>query len=142
MVLVNEDKFMSTLNRDCELIKLKNGSWDINFDKGDMVIVKGKESLHNACIIALLIAYNELKNNPTYTDKGNKAYSVLKENKTTMTVYKIQEYFKEVLEDIRRIKTVEYLEVIDSEKSHYAYQVFFKVISHNDETVKGGLDFG
>lgn len=138
----NEDKFTATLNRDCELIKLKNGLWDINFDKGDHVIVKGEKSLFNACIIALLTAYNELKNNPTYYEKFNKAYWVLKENKTDMTMYKIHEYFKEVLEDIRRIKSIDRLEVTDSETNNYAYDVFFRITSHNDETVQGSVAIG
>lgn len=147
MVLINnddEDKFMATLNRDVELVKLENGAWDIKFESGDISLVKGHKSLHNGIIIALLMGYNELKKkgNLIYEDKGNKAYEVLKENKTEMTAYKIECYFIEVLEDIRRIKSIDNLEVMDSERNNFAYYVFFKVIAHDDTTVEGGFDFG
>lgn len=145
MVLVNnddEDKFSATLNRDCELIKLKNGAWDINFDKGDMVIVKGEKSVRNACIIALLTVWNELKNNPTYLNTGNKAYSYLKANKSDMTLYNIECCFREVLEEIRRIKSIDILEVSDSENDAYAYSVFFSITTHNNKSVNGDVNFG
>ena len=131
----------ATLNNDINLIERENGYWDYQFDKGDLVISKDKQSLRNGLIIACLTSWNYLnrQGNPTYSEFGNKAYRELKKKKSNMVEYTIKQYFIEVLNNIRRVHRIVDIQVINHPTDPNAYNVFFTVEATNDEIVKGSF---
>lgn len=137
-----DEKFYKILNKDILLTKQENGKWDLTFEKGDYNVAKGKDSLYNACVIALLTGYNEIGRNDisTYKNFGNKSYELLKQNNNNHLVqYKLQSYFRECLENIHRVKTVSSLNVSASSNNVYAFDVIFSVIGLDDTYVNGNL---
>lgn len=142
MVQVNEennDKNLITLHRDMDLQQKSNDKFDLNFQRGDIVIDQGLNSLSNGIIIACLTGWNELKRskNTVYYDYGNHAYE-LKANKSNLVYYKVEQYFRKCLNNMRRVKTINNLVVTDIE---YGYKVYFNVTSLNDEIVNGEFNF-
>lgn len=129
-------KFNKTLNEDVQLTSNEYGEWDIKMRDKDYVNVTGITSLRNACIIAILTRYGELNDIPTYNGFGDKAYQVIKDNQNRLTEFKIETFIREVLENMRRIRTVN--EIIIT-KEAYHYLVEFTVTSINDELVKGSV---
>ncbi len=134
-----EDKYLKTLNRDMELIKKSNGKFDLNFNAGDNIVNKGTSSLYNGIIIRCLTGYQELNRtkNPIYQDYGNKAYELLKANKSNLIYYRVEQYFRRQLNTMRRIKTINELTV---KETLYGYSIYFNVTSINDEIAKGIID--
>ena len=127
-------RFNKTLNEDVQLKPNTYHKYDIQIENGDYVNVTGKESLHNAIIIAILTRYNEIKNN-LYEEFGCRAHDLIKANKSEMTRYKIEVFVEETLENMRRISEINYLEIKESET--HLYNVNFSVTSINDELIKG-----
>ena len=133
-----------TLNKDINLTEKDNGYWDYETSYGDYVIAENKQSLRNGLIIACLTSWNYMnrKGNPTYETFGNRAYEELKKKKSKMVEYKIKQYFIEVLNRIRRVKTVLDIQVLDHPTDPNAYIVNFTVEATNDEIVKGDFPVG
>ena len=129
----------NTLNKDIGLIERDCGYWDYDFQYGDIVHTKNKESLRTGLIIACLTSWNYLnrQENPTYAEFGNKAYWELKKKKSNMVEYTIKQYFLEVLNRIRRVNRVIDLQVLDTKNDPNAYDVVFIVEAINDEIVQG-----
>lgn len=125
-----------TQNKDHQLIHKPNHTWDINYLAGDIVETTGLDSLRNAIIFKIMTGYQELyrTGNPTYKDYGNKAWSQIKANRTENTRYKIEQYILEALKEIRRIKTVDELKVIE-DKDCDGYILYYTVTALNDEQV-------
>ena len=128
-----------TLNKDIALFKRYNGQWDLMFDKGDLVSATELHSLQTGIIIACLTSWNYLARygNPTYAEFGNEAYTLLKANKGVNTRYKIEQFFIDCLNRMRRVYLVEDLTVNDVPNNPYMYYVTFSVISINNELVNG-----
>lgn len=145
-----------TLHHDIGLIKRSNGLWDLWFGQdeiskeykdnayldiveGDLVNATELHSLQVGIIISCLTSWNYLNRtgNPIYTDFGNKSYSLLKKNKGVNTQYKIKHYFIECLERMRRVYSVEYLNVVEIKNNPYIYKVIFKVLSVTNTIVDG-----
>lgn len=131
-------RFYKTLNEDVQLKQNDAGEWDISIENGDYVNVTGNQSLHNAIIIAILTRMGELKNNPIYNEFGCRVHELIKENKTEKVFYKVELYVTETLEKIRRINTVDLVEVTESDI--HGYHIFFKVTNINDEIITGSVD--
>ena len=131
-------KFQKTLNQDVELKSNEYGRWDLNMENGDYVNTTGLPTLKNACIIAILTRYGELMENPTYHEFGCHVHRIIKDNKTKMNLFKIENYITQTLNNIRRVKTVNELKIIENE--HDTYNVYFTITSHNDETIKGNVN--
>ena len=129
-------KFNKTLNEDVHLVSDEYGKYDLDMFNGDYVNIIGVNSLRNACIIAILTRYGELKDNPTYELFGCRVHELIKDNQTKMTQYKIETFIVETLNKMRRIKTVDDINIL--KKPGY-YDVRFQVTSINDETVKGSV---
>lgn len=129
-------QFNKTLNEDVNLNCDEYGKWDLDMDNGDYVNTTGLVTLRNACIIAIMTRYNEIKTD-TYDGFGCKAHELIKDNKTKMTLFKLETYIEEVLRDMRRIQNVNYVEI--SEETSESYYVNFSVTSINDETIKGSV---
>lgn len=127
-------KLYKTLNEDVKLKSNNYGKFDIQFENGDYVNVTGNESLKNAIIIAIMTRYNELTN--LYTGFGCRVHELIKDNQNTMTKYKLELYVSEVLENMRRIKEVNSINITELDSK---YLVEFIVTSINDEIVKDSV---
>ena len=127
-------KLYKTLNEDVKLKSNNYGKFDIQFENGDYVNVTGNESLKNAIIIAIMTRYNELTN--LYTGFGCRVHELIKDNQNTMTRYKLELYVSEVLENMRRIKEVNSINITELDSK---YLVEFIVTSINDEIVKDSV---
>lgn len=145
-----------TLHHDIGLVQRSNGLWDLWFgqDKiserykrysyldiidGDLVSATELHSLQVGIIVACLTSWNYLNRtgNPIYSKFGNESYSLLKRNKGTNTQYKIKHYFIECLNRMRRVYSVEYLNVYEVANNPHLYKVVFKVLSVTNTLVDG-----
>ena len=127
-------KIYKTLNEDVELISNQYGRYDLNMRDKDYVNVTGLNSLQNACVIAILTRYNELKT-PLYEGFGCRVHELIKGNKTRLQDFKIETYLTETLDHMRRVKNVNWINV--TEKTNNSYEVSFSITSLNDELVTG-----
>ena len=137
MLPINEDsidnRFFKTLNEDMKLSPNEYGEWDMVFDNGDIVNVTGAESLANAIVILLMTRYGELKTNPLYrTDFGCRVHEIPKGNITNLNQYKVEKYIEESVNRMRRVKTINYIQVTPHTNG---YNVDLSVTSITDENV-------
>lgn len=118
-----------------------DGRWDRLCDKGDFIQVKGDKAVYNAITLSILTAFNELSNKglSTFKDFGNKSYELLKENKNRLTLFKLESYFINCIESIRRVDSV--IEFNISEFDVYSFDVNFTVLTIENTIVSGGLNF-
>ena len=128
-------KFNKTLNEDVKLVSDGYGKYDLDIRNGDYTNITGLNSLQNACIIAILTRSGELRDNPTYQGFGCRVHDLIKDNKTRMFLYKLEISLTETLNRMRRIKTVNWLNIVEDDT--HSYSVAFNVTSINDETIKG-----
>lgn len=129
-------RFNKTLNEDVKLTSNQYGECDISFKNGDYENITGIKSLENACKIAILTRFGEIKTD-TYSEFGCHAHEVIKDNQNTLTRYKLEMYTTEVLENIRRIDTVDSVTITDN--TDFNYDVDFTVTSINDEKISGSV---
>ena len=127
-------KNLKTLNEDVKLKSDFYGRWDLDMQDGDYINVTGNNSLLNACIIAIMTRFNELKM-PLYDGFGCRVHELIKENQTRMFIYKLEISINEVLEKMRRIKTVNEIDIKKTDR--HEFTVGFSVTSINDEIIKG-----
>ena len=145
MVLpVNENslayRFYKTLNEDVKLVSNEYGEWDLDFKNGDWVNCTGFDSVVNACIIAIMTRFQELEYMSLYEDFGCRIHEVIKQNKGRDAEYKIEIFITEVLNSMRRISTVNWVQVINNpEDQYYNYEVQFSVSCISDEDIEGEL---
>jgi phage gp46-like protein len=132
----DEIDYFKTLHKDIELIWTSEG-FDVNMDKDDFVRLTDLDTLRNDCLLTIITRFRELKDNPTYKEFGCKAYELIKSNKSTMVIYKLESYFKEALKSMRRVYMVDYVTVTENEDEPYKYNVAFQVRSRTDEIVYG-----
>lgn len=125
-----------TLNKDIKLVKTDNDHYDISIIAGDYEIVEGRESLQNAALFAILLHFNELNLNPTYQNRGNRAYFYIKDRNIALSRLNIQESIKEALEDVRRIKTVNYVTVNPVNDNPNKLKVNISLTGLNDEEIE------
>ena len=132
-------RFNKTLNMDVKLKRTSDISnhWDIQMENGDYVNVTGKESLHNAICIAIMTRWNELSYIDLYDGFGCRVHELVKANKSELVRYKIELWITDVLDNMRRIRSVNEVTVKDSETTEY--QVDFNVTNINDEIVAGSV---
>lgn len=137
----DEYRFYKTLNEDIQLKPNEtNSKWDIQWDNGDLVNVTGNESLKNAICIAIMTRYEELNHNELYSGFGCRIHELIKSNKSSMTKFKIELFVKTVLDKMRRIKSVNWIEVTDSpHNNNFMYLISFSVTSISDDTIIGSV---
>lgn len=135
-------RFNKTLNMDVEVWPDKwNNKWDLQFENGDFKILSGTESLRNAINIAIMTRYEELKNELYYPGFGCKIHELIKANKSVTVQKKIAYYCENVLNEMRRIKTVNEVVVTDNKDNNsFKYGVFFNITSINDEVINGSVN--
>ena len=128
-----------TLHKDIGLTQRSNNGWDLWFEDGDTVQATEYHSLQVGIILACLTSWNYLNRygNPTYEIFGNRAYELLKTNKSSMVQYKIQQYFIECLKRMRRVYEIVSLEVYEKPSHPYTYFVEFEVLAINNQLVSG-----
>ncbi|WP_407454414.1 hypothetical protein [Methanobrevibacter sp.] len=133
-------RFYKTLNMDVQLKPSSETSqhYDVQMENGDFVNVSGKKSLYNAIVIAIMTRFNELQDIPLYNGFGCRAHELIKARKTEMVKYEIELFITEVLENMRRIKEINSVELIESE--NHNYKINYSVQSINDETVNGSVE--
>lgn len=135
----NDDyRFYKTLNEDVQLKPDQYNQWDIQFQNGDYVNVNGEDSLKNAICIAIMTRLGELNTNPLYNQFGCRLHELIKANKNSMVTYKVELYTLEVLEQMRRIKNVNWIEI--TEPDNHNYQISFSVTSITDKTITGSVN--
>lgn len=126
------------LNEDIQLKPDEYNRWDMQFENGDLVNVSGVESLKNAIIIAIMTRYQELSESFLYDDFGCRIHELVKANKSGMVKYKIELFTRDVLEKMRRVKSINWIEVTDNHNENY--HVEFSVNGLNDETITGEVN--
>ena len=132
--------FYKTLNEDVKLVSNEYGEWDIDFKNGDWVNVSGFDSVVNACIIAIMTRFNEIGFMSLYEDFGCRVHEVIKESKGRDASYHIEVFVTEVLENIRRINKVNWVQVTDNPHGEeYSYQVDFNITCINDDDEEGEI---
>ena len=128
-------KYLKNLNEDVKLKSNEYGSWDLDMANEDYINVSGNESLLNACIIAIMTRFNELKDISIYEGFGCRVHELIKENQTKMFLYKLETSINEVLTKMRRIRTVNWIKIIKT--NFHEFTVSFSITSINDEIVNG-----
>lgn len=128
---------MKTLNEDVKLTQTTPGKWDLKFENNDYVNTTGEESLANACIIAILTRYKELHTNPIYKDFGCRLHELIKDNQTKLHLYKLELFVREILEKIRRVKSIDEIRITKNDA--YNFHIHFTITSINDNKITGGL---
>lgn len=131
-------RFHKTLNEDVQLKADEYNQWDIQVVNGDYVNVTGEDSLKNAICIAIMTRLGEMFSNPLYNEFGCKIHELIKANKSAMVKYQVELFVVEVLEKMRRIKTVNWVEV--TEPDNYEYNISFSVTSINDGLLEGSVN--
>ena len=135
-------RFYKTLNEDVKLTSNEYGEWDVVFENDDWVNCTGFDSLVNACIIAIMTRYSELDYSVFYDEFGCRIHELIKSNKSKNTLYKMEVFITEVLNNMRRIKRVNWLEITDNpDNQAYNYRVNFSItcIGDDDEDDEGEI---
>lgn len=131
----------TTLGKELHLIPKGYGKYDIHIQAEDFIIREDILALEAACRVKLLTAYNELSYNPIYKNWGNHTHEYIKDNKTQLTLVKIREATIQALREMRRVKSVDLVEVTTDSENPYIVNVFFGVTSINDDMISGGLTY-
>ena len=129
-------KFNKTLNEDVKLTSNQYGEYDISMKNGDYENITGLKSLENACKIAILTRFDEIKTE-TYSEFGCHAHQIIKDNQTPLSSYKLELYTTEVLENMRRVESVDSVNITDNNDSNY--NIDFTITSINDEKISGSV---
>lgn len=131
-------RFYKTLNMDVQLKPTSNKSqhYDVQMENEDFVNVISHDSLCNAIVIAIMTRFNEL-NIPIYENFGCRVHELIKARQTEMVKYQVELFITDVLENIRRIKEIESVEVIVDEDN--LYKINYHVLSISDELVSGSV---
>ena len=140
--MINRKDPYNTKNHNHD-IKMKynpeRNRWDWQLKADNLQITTGTETIYMAIINKLLTGNNELPNNPTYHQYGNPAYNLLKKNKGKLTQLQIEEYTRQQLKDMHRIKKINHIKVYNHPTDPYTYMVDYSVETITDETVHGEL---
>ncbi len=133
-----QHRFYKTLNMDVQLKPSSDKSkhYDVQMENGDFVNVISHDSLHNAIVIAIMTRFNEL-NISVYENFGCRVHELIKARQTERVKYQIELFITDVLENIRRIKEIESVEVIVDEDN--LYKINYHVLSISDELVSGSV---
>lgn len=137
--LSDDYRFHRTLNEDVKIRPVSETSqhWDLQMANDDYVNVTGYESLKNAICIAIMTRFTELDSIPLYDEFGCRVHELVKANKSEMVRYKIELFVVEVLENMRRVASVESVKVSDDK--NYSYLIEFSVISISDAIINGSV---
>lgn len=135
-------RFFKNLNEDVKLVSDEYGRWDIDFDNqnDDWNNCNGFDSMVNACIIAIMTRFDELGFMELYDDFGCRVHELIKDTKSKQTEYHIELFIAEVLNNIRRVKKVNWVDVTEPMNQEYNYKVAFSITCRIDEDSDGDED--
>lgn len=133
-------RFYKTLHEDIQLKPNQWNEWDMQFENGDVINVTGHESLHNAICIAIMTRYQELQHNELYNNFGCRIHELIKANKSSMVLYKIELFVQDVLRSMRRVHKINWINITESYSEPYTYKVEWSVNSISDGIVEGELE--
>ena len=128
--------FYKNLNEDVKLKSDAMGRWDIDFDfeHDDWYNVTGFDSVFNACVIAIMTRFDELEFMDLYDDFGCRIHELIKANKSRNVKYHMELFVTEVLDSMRRIKRVNWVNITDNPNGKlYSYVISFNVSCMLDE---------
>jgi hypothetical protein len=126
---------LECLNKDLELVYLGNGQYDRKCENDDFVLVEGLKSLETGITIKIMTIKGEMNPNITYYDFGDETWKYIKQKQSQLTQTAIKESIKKALEEIQRIKRVEYIEIQLNPVNPYKIQVSFLVTAINNEKI-------
>ena len=129
-------RFLKTLNEDVKLTSNEYGEWDIVWDtvNCDWVNVTGHDSLINACIIAIMTRYLEEAFMPPYEEFGCRIHELIKKNKGRLTMYEMEVFVTDTLNNMRRVKHINWINITDNpENQRYNYRIDFSITPLPDE---------
>jgi hypothetical protein len=143
------DTFIA-LHKDIQLESTGQGIYDRVVQSNDFVIVEGLASYQAAVRFKLCMWYNELSNNPTYMNWGNRAWFYLKGNNTALDKLGIKSEVEQSLTDMNRtlevndIELFEYFPTGDNNPSRWVVEALIVAISDevskiSQEAVSNGL---
>ncbi len=128
-----------TLHKDVQLEHKGYGIYDRKVQAGDFVRVEGIDSLYTAICLKMMLIFNELKNNPTYKEVGNKAHFLIKGNMNPVNLVALRDYTEQALLEMRRVKEVNSITVEPDKLDEFKVNVSFSVTAINDEMITGGV---
>lgn len=132
--------FYKTLHEDVKLVSNIYGEWDIDFEDGDWVNCTGIDSVVNACIIAIMTRLNELDYSVFYEDFGCRIHELIKANKNRNQLYHMEIFITEVLENMRRVEKVNWVQITDNpDNQTYNYRINFSITCIADEEDDGEI---
>lgn len=131
-------RFHKTLHQDILLVQDEwHSKWDMQFENGDVVNVTGGESLRNAVCIAIMTRFKELDHNSLYAGFGCRIHEVIKANMSSIVRKKIEYFTEDVLQNMRRIKSINDISVTELD---HGYNVYFNITSISDKVVSGEVE--
>ena len=133
-------KTYETLHKDVLLEYKGNGIFDRKVVNGDFVRVTGIDSLYTAICFKIMTIFNELRDNPTYANFGNKAHYLLKDNLNPVNLVAIRDYTEAALLEMRRVKEINSIVVDTDNFNEFKVKVTFSVTAISDEQVDGGVE--
>lgn len=133
------DNTYTTLGKEIHLTHKGYGKYDIHLQAEDFVMRTDLQALDSAIRVKLLTAYREMYNIPHYQYWGNHTHEYLKDLKSQLNLVKIREATMKALLQMRRVKSVELVEVTPDKENTNQVNVVYNVTSISDEVVTGGI---
>jgi hypothetical protein len=96
--------------QDIQIASIRDGYYDRVLENNDFQLISGRDCLQQVCDLKLNTRWGEIQN-PTYQEWGNHAWEAIKENNTEMARVMIEESFRQALEELDCVGTIDYLEV-------------------------------
>jgi hypothetical protein len=128
-----------TLGKDINLKHLGLGRYDREIVNGDFVTVENVEALHNGIRIKLMTIWGEMQTSPLYNQFGNRAWGYLKANNTAVTRTAIKEHFRTALQEMRRILSVDDIQISEDQFDPNKLNVTYMVTTITDQVLSGGV---
>lgn len=128
-----------TLHKDVMFEYKGYGIYDRKVQAGDFVRVEGIDSLYTAICLKIMLIFNELKDNPTFKEQGNKSHYLIKGNLNPVNLVAIRDYTEQALLEMRRVKQINSISVQPDRLDEFRVNVEFSVTAINDEMITGGV---
>lgn len=136
----NDENLEKVLNHDINMIfDSEKNRWDWNIKGENLDIAIGIKSLFMGCVQKLLTGYHECRDNPTFNSYGNRTYELIKQNKNNLTSKRIEEYTRQQLLSMNRVKFINYIHVHEILEDQYSYQVDYQIVAITDDVVEGDI---
>ena len=105
---------MVKLNKAINLTTEDGMFFDLDIKDGDFIMTTGDESLENDIISVIMTRLNELEDYYLYTGFGCRVHQIPKQVNDKMSKYLLEQYLKESVEGMNRVKKVDNISINDS----------------------------